>query len=384
MSEFTLDENGKISDSDPIYKQLDEWYDAGDYDGIISAVLKIPRGKWSNTLHFRLISAYNNKKDFDSSLKELQIIHPACESPVDLAKFYYMSGYMYFMTDKEMLALSLYKLGLEADPQNVSGLDLEDECRDCLEYINEDLNALHAASADAVKKIAARCAEKPDKIDAADPDFTLRLGALARVHVLPGMKRAMGVDVFDLKYEGEERETVLKCLAEYYHITDRASFMEFIKKDRYCNLASMADDVMARLSGKPNFDPDILNRKGREAFDNSTFFVRPFAQYLPKAGVLAWDINEKMWYARYAYSCDLLPDSDYREAMLALSDTAKANFSSSEEYLRSMLFGSVMYAFDADDWNIGGAVETMGRMLDLLLQSDLPDIKWKRPEKSRK
>lgn len=384
MSEFTLDENGKISDSDPIYKKLDECYDSGDYDGIITAVLEVPREKWSPTLHFRLISAYNNKKDFDSSLKELQIIHPACENPVDLAKFFYMSGYIYFMTDKEMLALSLYKLGLEADPRNVSGLNLEDECRDCLEYINEDLNALHAASADAVKKIAARCAEKPDKIDVADPDFTLRLGALAAVRVLPGMTRGLGVDVFDLKYEGGERETVLKCLAEYYRITDRASFMEHIKKDRYCNLSLMVDDITARLNGKPGFDPDILDRAGKEAFDNSTFFVRPFAQYLPKAGVLAWDINEKMWFARYAFSCDLLSDGDYREAMLALSDIAKANFSSSEEYLRSMLFGCAIYAFDSGEWNIGGAVEFLDRMLELLLQSELPDIKWKKPEKSRK
>lgn len=384
MSEFTLDENGKISDSDPIYQKLDKQYDAGDYDGIIAAVLGVPREKWSNTLHFRLISAYNNKKDFEDSLNELKSIRPACETPVDLAKFYYMSGYVYFMTDKEMLALSLYKLGLEADPQNVSELDLENECNDCLEYINEDLNALHAASGDAVKKIAARCAEKPDKIDVADPDFVLQLGFLFAVRILPGMTRGLGMDVFDLKFEGEERETVLRCLAEFYHTTDNASFMEYIKNDRYCNLSSMVDDIMARLMGKPSFDPDILDRAGKEAFDNSTFFVRPFAEFLPKAGILAWDINEKMGLARYAYSCDLLGYDDYKAAMLALSDVAKANFSSSEEYLRSLVFGCAMYAFDVGEWNIGGAVEFLNRMLELLLQSDLPDIKWKKPEKSRK
>lgn len=381
MFEFALDENGRISDSDTIYDRLDEWHDNEDFDSIISAVLAVPREKWSNKLHFRLISAYNNKKDFDSAAKELEEIHNSCESPQDLAKFYYMNGYIYFMTDREMLALSLYKLGLEADPKNTSGLDLEAECRECLEYIDEDLNALHAASADAADKIAARGRQNPDKIDAADPDFMLQLGFLFAVRILPGMTHGIGIGDFFKKFEGEECEAVLKYLSEKFGITDRASLLEVIGKDRYCNLGMMVDDIMARLAGKPSFDPDILDRAGKEAFDNSTFFVRPFAEFLPHAGVLAWDINEKMGLTRYAYSCGLLSREDYSAAMLALTDTAKERFSSAEEYLRSLLFGCAMYAFDVDCWNIAGATEFMQKMLELLLNSDLPDMEWKKPRK---
>lgn len=381
MSDFSLDENGKLSDSDPFYDKLDEWHDGGDFDRVISAVLEIPREEWSCKLHFRLISAYNNKKDFDSARDELEKLRPSCKSPQDLSKFYYMNGYIYFMTDREMLALSLFKLGIEADPGNTSGLDLENECRDCLDYIEEDLANLHSVSEEAVQKLAARCAETPDKIEADDPSFAVQLGFLFSVRILPGMTQGIGVSEFFKEYDGEEREAVLKCLAEKYTITDRKSLLEFIRKDRYCNLAAMVNDVMASLTGKPNFDIEILNPPGREAFENAKFFVRPFAEFLPRAGVLAWDINEKNGLVRYAYSCGIIGREDYVAAMIALSDSAKENFSSAEEYLRSLIFGCAMYAFDVDSWNINGAVDFIEKMLPLLLQSALPDIKWKKPEK---
>ncbi len=383
MSEFVLDEKGRISDSDPVYDKLDEWHDNEDFNSIISAILAVPREMWSNKLHFRLISAYNNKKDFDSAAKELEEIHTCCESPQDLAKFYYMNGYIYFMTDREMLALSLYKLGLEADPENTSGLNLEAECRECLEYIDEDLNALHAASADASARIAARCGNVSEKFDAADPDFMLHLNFLFAVRILPGMTHGIGLGDLFQKFAGEERTAVLRYLSGKFGITDRASLLESISKDRYCNLGMMVDDIMARLAGKPSFDADILDKAGREAFDNATFFVRPFAEFLPRAGVLAWDINEKMGLARYAYSCDLLSREDYFAAMMALTDTAKERFSSVEEYLRSLVFGCAMYAFDVDCWNIAGATQFMQKMLEMLLNSDLPDMEWKKTEGRR-
>ncbi|MDE7230983.1 MAG: DUF1266 domain-containing protein [Oscillospiraceae bacterium] len=378
MSEFALDENGRISDSDPVYDKLDKWHDSDDFDSIIGTVLAVPREEWSNKLHFRLISAYNNKKDYESAAKELEEIRGSCESPRDLAKFYYMNGYIYFMTDREMLALSMYRQGLEADPENTSGLDLDTECRECLEYINEDLNALYLSCADAAAKIAARCRENPDKIDVSDNDFTIQLGFLFAIRILPGMTHGLKLGDFFQKFEGEERQAVLKFLSGRFGITDRASLLESISKDRYCNLGIMVNDAMARLAGKPSFDPEILDRAGREAFENCTLFVRAFSEFLPRAGVLAWDIHEKMGMARYAYSCGLLPEDDYTAAMMALTDIAKERFSSAEEYLRSLVFGCAMYAFDVDCWNIGGATEFMKKMLAFLLHSDLPDMEWKK------
>lgn len=382
MSELILDENGLIADSDPLYEKLDDWLDNEAYSRTIDTILEIPRDKWSNKLHFRLISAYSNKKEFNAAMEELGKLRPRCETPQDLARFYYMNGYIYFMSDREMLALSMYKLGIAEDPLNTSGLDLENECRDCLGYIEEDLRALHAAGADAVKKLAMRCMARPDKIDVADPDFELQLGWLFSKRILPGMTHCIDVDNYYKKYGGEEREAVLKMLAETYNITGRESLLEHIRNDRYCNLSIMVSDVLASMTGKPTFDPDILDDAGREAFENMKYFVRPFAEYLPRAGVLAWDINEKMGLVRYAHSCGMLTRDDYTGLMRALAELTKQSFASAEEYLRSLLFGCAVFAFDTDLWNISGSIVFLNNMLDLLPGCDLPDMKWKKPEKS--
>ena len=364
-----------------MYDKLDKLHEGDDFDGVISAVLEVPREQWSNRLWFRLISAYNNKKDFAAAAAELEKIRPLCESPQDLARFYYMNGYMHFMNDREMLAFSLYKLGLEADPKNVSGLDLEAECRECLDYIEEDLSELHSASAEAVEKIKERCAKNSDKLETDEPTFAMWLGFLFSLRVLRGMKRNIGGGNIFFEFEGEEREAALKCLAENYSITSRETMMEFIRNDRYCNLSFMVNDVMASLAGTPRFDIDILNAEGRQVYENTVVFVRPFAEFLPAAGVLAWDINEKNGLVRYAYSCGILSREDYIAAMQALSDAAKEYFSSAEEYITSLIFGCAVYAFDVDHWNIRGAVGFVKTMLDLLLSSSLPDLEWKKPEK---
>lgn len=370
-----------LSDLDPIYEKLDRWHDSESFDRIIYTILEIPREEWSSKLHFRLISAYNNKKDFVSALEELVNVRPKCESPQDLARFYYMNGYIYFMCDREMLALSYYKLGMIADPKNTSGLDLEKECRECTDYIEEDLSELHDVSLETVEKLAARCAEKADKLDSDDPSFAVWLGYLFSVRVLPGMKRSIGVDDIFTEFEGEEREAVLKCLAENYHITSRETLMEFIRKDRYCNLTVMVNDALADISGSPRFDVSILDVMGRQVYENTVVFVRPFAEFIPRAGVLAWDINERNGLVRYAYSCGLLSREELVQAVMAMSESAKENFMSAEEYIRSLIFGCAVYAFDSDRWNIRGAVDFFKTMSGLVMDSCLPDLKWKKPEK---
>lgn len=381
MSEYILDEKGKIADGDPIYSDLDRWYDEGSYDKIAAAVLAVPCENRSNELDFRLISAYNNLKEYGKALAELTRLRPACESRRDLARFYYLSGYIYFMTDKEMLALSLYKLGLEQDPHNELGLDLEKECRECLSYIDEDLEGFHDACLFVSAQIGDRCAENPTKIDAGEPDFILQLCYLFSRRVLPGMERGLGIDDFFKKYEGAELEAVRRYFTERLGVTDRASLLEFIQRDRYCSLSVMANDALAALRGRPTFDEDILDEAGKEAFNNTKFFVRTFAEFLPRSGVLAWDIDEKMGLARCAFSCGILENDEYVGVMTGLAELAKEKFASAAEYLRSLVFGCALYMFDSDCWNINGASSFMKKMLELLLESDLPDMEWKSPEK---
>ena len=116
-----------ISDSDKLYEELDKWHDDNEYDKIANAVMNIPHENWSNKLWFRLISAYNNLKQFDRASEELEKIFPRCDNLVDLSRWHYMKGYIYYINNKDILAMHCFEDGLEADPADSLELDSEEE-----------------------------------------------------------------------------------------------------------------------------------------------------------------------------------------------------------------------------------------------------------------
>lgn len=374
--EYTFDENGKILDTDKLYKKLDKWHDDDKYEEIINTVTAIPREQWSVKLHFRLISALNNLKRFDEAVQELVNIEPGCKTPAEKAKFFYMNGYISYMEDREMMALSYYKKGLAVDPENTSGLDLDEEVRECEESISKDLNKLAGLSEKIYNDIKKTCSENPEnkKADISEEEFTMYLGYLSAIRKLQGMERGMGFKNYFTKYEGEQKEAAIKTLS-MFGITDRASMINFYQKELGCNLNGMYCEIPQFLEGKTETF-DQLNEKGKEAFLNAAEFFKSFIKYLPKAGILAWDLNEKVGILRLAYSCDILSNSDYCAAMLYISDEARKNFSSFEEYMLSLAFGSGVWEFHFSNWNISSAIKLMVRFMPLLLGGDLPYIKW--------
>lgn len=375
--EYTFDANGKILDTDKLYTTLDEWHDGDKFEEIVNKVTSIPREQWSVKLQFRLISAYNNLKRFDEARQELRDIQPSCHTPAQKARFFYMNGYICYMEDKEMVALSFYKQGLAVDPENTSKLDLDTEVRECEEYIEKELNKLSELSEKMYNDIKKACSEKPEseKADISEEEFTMYLGYLSAIRKLPGMERGMGFKNYFTKYEGEQKESAHKVLS-MFGITDRESMLKFYQNDRGCNLFGMYGDIPPFIAGKPRFDISQLNESGKEAFLNSVEFFKPFNKYLPSAGILAWDLCEKVGFLRLAYSCDIITNSDYCSAMLYISDGARKFFSSFEEYMISLAFGCGVWEFHFSNWNISSAMKYMRNMMPLLLGGDLPYIKW--------
>ncbi len=375
--EFNLDKDGKLLDTDKLYTKLDEWHDKRSYEDIINAITDIPRERWSVKLQFRLISAYNNLKRFDEARRELDNIAPDCHTPAQKARYFYMNGYICYIEDKEMMALSFYKKGLSVDPENTSGLDLDEEVRKCEEYIRKELNKLAELSEKMYNDIKKACSEKDEseKADITEEEFTMYLGYLSAIRKLPGTEHGMGFKNYFTKYDGEQKEGALKALS-LFGITDRESMLNFYQKDRSCNLFGMYCDIPPYLEGKPRFDISELNEAGKEAFLNSAEFFKPFNRYLPSAGILAWDLCEKVGFLRLAYSCDIITNSDYCSGMLYISDGARKFFSSFEEYMLSLAFGCGVWEFHFGDWNISGAMRYMKNMMPFLLNGDLPNIKW--------
>ena len=373
---FKEDKNGKIADKDKFFDKLDEMLDKEDYNAAAEAILSIPREKWSLKLRFRLINAYSNLRDFAKAEKELDEAAELCEKPNDVARVHYSRGYLCYMDDKDIMAREHYIRAAKTDPKYAKQIGLDEDINECGKMISEDLASYHALCETISAQIKARCNENSKKKNISDEGFQMRLGFFPAIRKLPGFERPMGFEDYFAEYKGEDRKNCLRWFENFYGVTDEDSFFRHIHNDTGCNIARMVFDVAAYLAGDPNFDIKQLNEGGRFSFETTAMFVTTFLEYLPKAGVLAWDISEKIGFARHAHRCGIISNSEYAKGMLALSDNAKSNFSGWEEYMRSLIFGAGLFMFGTDEWSIQGAAKFMSNMTPLLVQSDLADVIW--------
>lgn len=376
-----MEYNNIIQDDDVIFEQLDKYHDGKEYEKIVSTVLEIPFENWSNKLWFRLISAYNNLREFDKAADELEKIRPHCNDPFSLSRWHYMNGYIYYANKKEMIALHCYEDGVKADPDNSTRHDLQDDMKECWQRIEKSLQNFHSIAGGIADDIINACEEIPDseKYDLDEEELTLELGFLPGIRKIPGQERGLGfgMENYFKKFNGEEKEMAKEWLERLYGIKDRESFKEFFHNSHFCNMANYTNDAIAALNKKPNFELSELTEEGWRMFRDTTLFVNEFAEYLPEAGTVAWDICEKIGFARIAYAVDYMTNSDYCSCMIAMHDEAKARFSSVREYITSLTFGCALYMFMIDDCSIKNASNFLLQMSGYILNGDLPRIIWK-------
>ena len=380
FKKHSTDKNGFIGDKDAIYNKLDKLCDQKMYDKIAETILDIPFERWSNRLWFRLISAYNNLKQFDKAELELKKIKDRRESPSDRAHWFYMNGYINFVNGRTFKALHFYEDGMAADPENTSELDLKQETDKCWVQIKKDLDMVHNISEKIVQDIKARCSEKPDseKFNLSDEQFTLELGFLPGIRKIPGQERGLGFDEYFKKFEGEKKEQAKDWLEKLFGITDNESFKKFIEKDINCNMAHFGNDAIALINKKPGFDLSELNSEGKRLFQDTTLFVNAFAEYLPEAGTCAWDICEKIGFYRHAYAVNYVSQEEYISNMMSLTEEAKNKFASQEEYVASLIFGCGLYMFMIDECSIESGAKFLSQMAVFVINGNLLHILWKK------
>lgn len=375
-----LDQTGKIADDDAIYTTLDDCFDREDYRGIADTITAIPREIWSTKLWFRLISAYNNLREFDNAFRELHLIEPYCVTDDQKASRCYMYGYAYYADDKEMMAVSCFSDGKKIDPEDKGDHEWDRMIAECSEYIKKSLEKLRALAEHIDEDITDAFSQQPeeDRDEVSEEEFTMFLGYIPAIRKIPGTSKGLLFDKenYFLKYKGDDKKAVLEFFDRMYGVHDRESFRDMFTTYTGCNIINLYGDIPPYLAGEPNFDTDELNDQGREAFFNAVEFFKPFNEFLPEAGVLAWDICEKVGLARLAYSCDIIGNTDYCTIMLMLTDQAREQFSDFEEYMRSLIFGCGVYMFHTGNWDINGAMDFMKMIMPMLLKSDLPYIQW--------
>lgn len=374
-NEIILDENGKITPDSGLFKQLDEWHEKDEYSKIVEAVLSVPLENRSNKLWFRLISAYNNMEEFGKAREELAKLAPLCDNPADAARLHYMHGYIFYREDREYLAILEYRRGLEADPDGSSGIDLQNEIKDCRGYITKNLEKLHTLSERVYNDIKERCRAKTDKTKLTDEEFTLYLGFLPALRVIPGHSNSIGFG-YSRKYEGEEKQAALDWLSRSFGITDSKSLLDFCQNAPYCNINATAEEVRASLAEAQNPGTDNQpDAEGQYVVDCFAEFIGAFSEFLPEAGVLAWDIGEKMGFVRWAYACGLIPDDEFSGYMRSLRDLAREKFASFEEYILSLAFGAALFMFKIERMHIIHAIDFLARTAPQL-KCELPDLEW--------
>lgn len=370
-NEIILDENGKITPESGLFKQLDKWHEDDEYSKIVEAVLSVPLENRSNKLWFRLISAYNNMEQFGKAREELEKIAPHCDNPADLARLHYMNGYIFYREDREYLAILEYRRGLEADPEGTSGIDLKKEIADCRKYITENLEKLRSLSERVYNDVKEKCKEKSEKTELSDEEFAMYLGFLPALRVIPGHSNSIGFG-YSRKYDGEEKQTALDWLSRSFGITDRESLLDFCQNAPYCNINATAEEIKACLAEAQNPDP---RDEGQYVVDCFAEFIGAFKDFLPEAGVLAWDISEKTGFIRWAYACGIIPDDEFNGYMKSLSDLAREKFASFEEYILSAAFGAALFMFKIERMHILHAIDFLARTVPQL-KSELPELEW--------
>lgn len=371
-NEIILDENGKITPESGLFKQLDEWHEKDEYTKIAEAVLAVPLENRSNKLWFRLISAYNNMEEFGKAREELEKLAPLCDNPADLSRLHYMHGYIYYREDREYLAILEYRRGLDADPDGSSGIDLQNEIKDCRGYITKNLAKLHSLSERIYNDVKERCREKTEKTKLTDEEFSMYLGFLPALRVIPGQSNSIGFG-YSRKYDGEEKQAVLDWLNRCFGITDGESLLDFCQNSPYCNINATAEEVKASLSEAENSDPQ--DTEGKYVVDCFAEFIAAFGEFLPEAGMLAWDIGEKTGFIRWAYACGIIPDDEFSGYMEQLRSLAREKFSSFEEYILSAAFGAALFMFKAERMHIIRAIDYLAGTAPQL-KTELPDLEW--------
>ena len=366
-----------IPDNDAVYETLDKLYDEDKFTDIINEITKIPKEKWSNKLWFRLIGAYNSSERFGEASRELQEIFPRCRSNEDIARYWYQRGYSFYKTDHEFAAKHFYERGLAADPDDT--LNLKGEIEECNSFLLEDLHKLAEISNRVKITLEKHCASGMGRVKyrVSDEEFSMRLGYFPAIRRIPGTKFGLGFKDFLKTFSDDDKPVVREFLKKNFKITDKKSLDDLCNNNFSYNLSLLLHNVCSNVIGKPDFDTSKLDINGRELFSDLTVFFSYIAKYLPERGGLsAWDICEKIGFARNSFACGIITEADYRAIVNKMTDFAKNSFSSFAEYLVSLVIGSGTFMFLEDNRSVKSAIRFINEMMPLVLEGDVPDIMW--------
>lgn len=335
--------------------------------------------------YFERIGTYCDRADYKKAQEELDKIEAYCKTPAQKARYHYSRGYINYASVSQLSALAEYRKGLREDSEDTLGL--KKKCAYSKKLIRKEFVEMRRVVLNVVDFINQHYGKtsEDDKIKVDDYTFQLLLGFYQSIRMpwidesYPGFPRNdifLGFEDYFAKLEGERRENAKSFLKDGYGIVDRESYIECIHGNVNLDMNGYISEAMEYLNHKSDRDVSRLDEDEKLKFLAKAEFVQTFLDYLPDAGVIAWDLSAQIGITRIAFACDMISKEDYRHNMSALTDQLKDGLSSFEEYARSFTFGSALLMFKVKSMNITKATDFMFSIMGYLEMGNLLDTKW--------
>jgi len=359
-----------ISDNDPIYEQLEKWDNEDKYNEILAKIEEIPVDDRSNKLWFWKISALNNMSRFQEARMEIGLLSKRCTEPKDVAKLYYMMGYTFDRTDCEMKAVECYRRTQEYNPEFEDIQNLIDSAKKCAD---QDLAAAQRAFGKLFADVESKFkeAKKPAKLSVDDAAPYISMVQASFIPTGLGVKLPPDKMVF--KFEEADKPKVKAFLEQKYGITDLGSLQQWYGSNRN---APIFDFSLAAMKAKKAPPADSMNVAERTRFEATGMVAGYMKDFLPKAGIMAFDFSTILALARMAFACDLLTNTEFMQTMLFFSDECKKSFSSWEEFTRSIVIGGFYEAMCFQTPYAINEAARYGVGIGILCMNNYPQLKW--------
>lgn len=356
---------------DEIFEKLDKLEEDGDYKGMVELLAGLPQEQRTLELAFVLISALINYGDYRSAVTQLRGTFPACTEPSELAQIYYYSGYAVTqLGGNPALGLPLLKEALANDPKDELGLEIEQECRDCVDKINAELAKFHELCGKAAAVIRKKSSEAKSGPVLEGRELLFKLSFLTIFRKIPVLEEPLSSNGSDVPLKGEKREEFAEWLDNTIGIQDYESLAKMFAESKHFNVSTMVNDALAFIKGTPNFDPDVLDRMSRDLFEIFVLVVRCFEEHLPSAGALGWDIAKRTAVTRFAYIAGIISEEEYNALLDELLTAAKP-LGDPADFLLSLVYGSALTSYDACNSSIAAACGSIDLTMTEIVDCDL-------------
>lgn len=357
-----------------LYEELCGLWEQRHYEEIIEAVGELEHEERSNRVWFFMIESYNELQQFKRSFRELERMKECCVSPEDKVKWHYLNSYAMFFSGKQMLAEYNLEKGLALDAENAQLLELQGRIREKEEKATARVKEL-LGRMDAVLEEMKQKAEKEGTHKGCDGEtFSLLLSYPAVMRTVPGIDGCIGMDPLYTCKSEKDADAVKHYLWSAYQALEadelaKKALTEWSTRDDFRYFSNYwRNGEKYKIEG--------LSEIGEANFGYFERFARLFRDTVGEGGFCANEMSEMANLFRIQFACGMITEEELAGRMRAMAKAVRENFSSWEEFARSLVCGSAYFFYKCSGGNFDEAIAHMEELLGALPYCDWFHYGW--------